>query len=190
MPLPGNKYFNFFALFLRWQISFKFISFFCLLFKYKAKPQTGTTKTFYLTVTPSCRILLQVWPLTGLAKGAGKTFLGSTIMRLGDGGTGDKGRLLHLAPEPQAPWTEGEWLVLPKEGEGSLLLLSQVTTEGSSWSLAAKPCRLPGTLGPNTSGVWCPQDWRHLHGRPGVLPWQQVENFPRSRIGVGEGVWA
>lgn len=53
-------------------------------------------------------------------------------MRLGDGGTGDKGRLLHLAPEPQAPWTEGEWLVLPKEGEGSLLLLSQVTTEGSS----------------------------------------------------------
>lgn len=77
---------------------------FCLLFKYKAKPQTGTTKTFYLTVTPSCRILLQVWPLTGLARGVGKTFSGSTIMRLRDGGGGgDKGRFLYLAPEPQPP---------------------------------------------------------------------------------------
>lgn len=191
MPLPGNKYFNFFALFLRWQISFKFISFFCLLFKYKAKPQTGTTKTFYLTVTPSCRILLQVWPLTGLAKGVGKTFLGSTIMRLGHGGAEDKGRLLNPRP------LDWRWMVSPPQGGRRKPTLAIIGQNWRNllvlWLLSLTGCQVPQGqthLVPDACRGPRLMAFSHLHGRPGVLPWQQVENFPHSRMGVGEGVWA
>lgn len=84
VALPGNKYFNFFCFYD--DKCFKFISFFVCYLNTKLSHKQVQPRHFYLTVTPSCRILLQVWPLTGLARGVGKTFLGSTIMRLGDGG--------------------------------------------------------------------------------------------------------
>jgi hypothetical protein len=61
---------------------------FCFLFIDKAKPQTGTTKTFlshrytFLSDPPPSLTTDR------LAKGSGKTFLGRTITSLGDGGFG------------------------------------------------------------------------------------------------------
>lgn len=124
---PGNKYFNFCFIFMmtnNFQVYF---------LKYKAKPQTGTTKTFYLTFTHSHRILLQFadhWPgkcgLGGCGCGwEGEDFLGSTVMRPGlgehwswgqvltpvsihiylgaGGGVGLRQRPQITALEPQAP---------------------------------------------------------------------------------------
>lgn len=47
---PGNKYFNFCFIFM---MTNNFQVYFLLFFKYKAKPQTGTTETFYFTLTRS-----------------------------------------------------------------------------------------------------------------------------------------
>lgn len=60
-----------------------------MLFNYKAQPERGTTKTFYLTdwLTQKC-----VW----------MTFLFRTIKRIWVwGGVEDKGKFLYLSPEPQ-----------------------------------------------------------------------------------------
>jgi hypothetical protein len=64
-------------------------------------------------------------------------------MSLGDGGVGDKGRFLFLAPEPQAPG-------LKVNGESSPGREKEATY---SCSLILVLCRLSSTLVPSTAGA-------------------------------------
>lgn len=68
-------------------------------------------------------------------------------MSLGDGGVGDKGRFLYLAPEPQAPG-------LKVSGESSLGREKEATCSHRS-----KPKHHPGSLPasryPSAKHVWC-----------------------------------
>lgn len=111
----------------------------CLLFRFEAKPQTDTIKTFCLQYPPvgsssmsidqsskKCAEDLQVGPSQVCAR---VKVLGTRVCYLT--------WLLSLNPR-----TEGEWweLVLPSEGEGRhLLLLSQVNLKYHLSSLASKP---------------------------------------------------